>query len=70
MLNIVGKGEGDYFQFRCEKCNEILDCEYLGYERAMPHFRATCPKCKETAEKKLVRTHWKGLPAEPFIDYH
>ena len=65
-LRIVGETSIDYFRVLCEKCGSQVRMEYLGWDPAMPHFKATCPTCEESAEFKVHVGEWKGLPREPY----
>ncbi len=67
MLEIKGVSLGDYFLLMCERCGVETHNEYLGWDPVMPKFRATCRKCNETFEWKMMNIQWSGLPrdAEP-----
>ena len=65
MLNIKGQTGADYFLIICEKCGKETENEYLGYDPAVPHFRAKCEKCGTSGAWKLQAGAWKGLPATP-----
>ena len=62
---IRGEIRSDYFQIVCNQCNKIAYCEYLGWDPAVPHFRATCKKCSTVREYKFGGPYWKGLPSKP-----
>jgi hypothetical protein len=61
---LVGKQSGDYFLFFCSRCDTPTKNEYLGWDPAVPHFSARCPKCGHGWELKLQLTDWEGLPTE------
>ena len=56
---------GDYFDIICEECGGHTKNEYLGWDPAVPHFKATCEKCGTSVELKLDSVRWKGLPPKP-----
>jgi hypothetical protein len=62
MLNVIGEQRRDYLHILCEKCGEHLECEYLGWDPGVPHFRAKCNNCNEEVTLKLMVGKWKGLP--------
>jgi hypothetical protein len=64
MLEIKGKESADYFNILCAKCGSMTKNEYLGWDPAVPHFRATCEKCGTTGQWKLAAGRWKGLPSK------
>lgn len=64
-LRIVGRVSTDYFDIVCEHCGESTRNEYLGGDPVVPHFKATCPKCKSSGQWKLNALFWKGLPTKP-----
>ncbi len=64
-MAIRGEQTADYFRLMCE-CGGHIKAEYLGYDPSVPHFKATCEKCKATTTLKLIVTDWKGLPPKPF----
>ncbi len=64
-LNIRGEDKGDYFSIVCEKCNQNTINEYLGWDPAFPHFRASCENCGESGTWKLTGGIWTGLPVLP-----
>lgn len=61
-LDIRGEDSGNYFVILCEKCNEEVLSEYLGFDPGVPHFRWTCRKCNASGERKLSVHSWRGLP--------
>lgn len=66
MLEIKGQTGADYFNIICTKCGKDTTNEYLGYDPIVPHFRATCKKCKTSGTWKLQVPKWKGLPPKPY----
>jgi hypothetical protein len=63
MLELEGRGSGDYFEILCKGCGERTHNKYLGWDPAVPHFEATCPRCGESGVWKL--NAWRGLPGKP-----
>lgn len=68
MLTIRGQVAADYFNIICEKCGSQTKNEYLGGDPVVPHFKATCDKCKTSGVWKLDASAWKGLPLEAYKD--
>jgi predicted RNA-binding Zn-ribbon protein involved in translation (DUF1610 family) len=64
-MGITGAPSGDYFDFKCDKCGERTNNEYLGWDPSVPYFRSVCPKCGDLGTYKLDGSRWKGLPAKP-----
>jgi hypothetical protein len=62
-LTIKGVMTGDYFKIVCEKCGEGTKNEYIGWDPAIPSFKATCKRCGTSGMWKL---DWGGLPPNPF----
>ena len=67
-LEIKGKQSDDYFLILCVRCDTETRSEYLGWDPGVPHFRATCPKCKNTVTLKLTVPLWRGLPLKPDLN--
>jgi hypothetical protein len=65
MLELTGKNAGEYFVIVCATCGEETDNEYLGYDPAVPHFKAVCKQCGTSGIWKLTVRSWTGLPADP-----
>jgi hypothetical protein len=61
-LEVRGEQTNDYFAIKCVNCRGYAHCEYLGYDPSVPHFRATCRRCKRSAELKMSPSLWLGLP--------
>jgi hypothetical protein len=64
-MTILGKHAGDYFVILCENCGKEIKNEYLGWDPAMPHFRAVCQPCGAETIVKLTGPFWSGLPQFP-----
>lgn len=62
-LTIKGVMTGDYFKIVCEKCGEGTRNEYIGWDPAIPSFKARCKKCGTSGIWKL---DWGALPPNPF----
>ena len=60
---ILGEVSVDYFLVKCTDCDEIVECEYLGYDPAIPYFRYKCKSCGKTGTYKMG-SNWKNLPVE------
>ena len=67
-MTIIGEGSGDYFIFKCTDCDEMAECEYLGWDPAIPHFRVKCGCKEEMIYKFSTNNGWKGLPSKPAKD--
>jgi hypothetical protein len=65
VLEIKGETAADYFNIVCTKCGGLTQNEYLGWDPSVPHFRATCKRCKTSGTWKLDMPLWKGLPSKP-----
>ena len=58
MLRIKGEVGGEYFNIRCEACNDVVrlyDARWVG---GVPQIKATCYRCEETGDFKV---HGKTL---------
>jgi hypothetical protein len=62
MPTLRGEQRLDYFNVLCE-CGGPTKNEYLGFDPAVPHFKAECPRCGATYTLKLDA--WRGLPSRP-----
>ncbi len=53
MLVIKGEVGGEYFNIRCEACNDVVrlyDARWVG---GVPQIKATCYRCEETGDFKV-----------------
>ncbi len=73
MLRIKGEVDGEYFNIRCEACNDVVRLYDVCWDRAVPQIKATCYKCEETGDFKV---HAKTLldiirasPSHPAIPF-
>ncbi len=71
VLRIKGEVSGEYFNIRCEACNDVVRLYDVVWVGAVPQIRAACYKCEETGDFKV---HSKTLldiipvsPARPAI---
>ena len=63
MLRIKGEVSGEYFNIRCEACNEVVRLYDVCWVGAVPQIKATCYKCEETGDFKIhARTLMDIIP--------
>ena len=72
MLSIKGTVGGDYFNIRCETCNEVVRLYDASWVGAVPQIKATCSKCEETCDFKVHAKTFldiipERLPSHPAI---
>lgn len=64
-LAIRGEHAGNYFVVLCQSCGGETKNDYLGWDPAMPRFRARCEPCGTETTVKLTGVCWAGLPEHP-----
>ena len=62
---LKGEQHIDYFNIYCQDCGEQTKNKYLGWDPAVPHFRAVCPNCGDLGTVKFSAAFWTGLPTKP-----
>jgi hypothetical protein len=64
-MQLYGETRIDYFNMQCGQCKGQVKIEYMGWDPAVPYFRATCPTCKASGTFKVHPGEWCGLPPAP-----
>ena len=53
MLRIKGEVGGEYFDIRCEACNDVVRLYDFRWVGDVPRITATCYECEETGDFKV-----------------